>query len=91
MSSLFDVNLYAHIFIFAFFACHLVLYVFVSLSQAPSAKAPQAAGARGLAPNLSGLDGKDFFAYVCFRTIALLTPYRHDAAGFAAIDIDKCR
>ena len=27
--------------------------VFVSLSQAPSAKAPQAAGARGLAPNLS--------------------------------------
>ena len=29
-----------------------VLAVFGSLSQAPSAKAPQAAGARGLAPNL---------------------------------------
>ena len=29
-----------------------VLSVFVSLSQAPSAMAPQAAGARGLAPNL---------------------------------------
>jgi hypothetical protein len=40
----------------------------VSLSQAPSAKAPQAAGARGLAPNLhklGALDNAGLFVLNC--------------------------
>ena len=51
--------------------------VFVSMSQVPSVKAPQAAGARGLAPNLSLYRGDENKGGKKVRRSIIMRPMTH--------------